>query len=81
MMDYSEILSVNYREECKLVELNGNTSFEDVVSQILGTWEELSLENLTMRLSVGSIKNCCLVSNSDLKNMLLICNHTSEKNS
>lgn len=81
MMDYSEILSVNYREECKLVELNGNTSFEDVVSQILGTWEELNLENLTMRLSVGSIKNCCLVSNSDLKNMLLICNHTSEKNS
>ncbi|KAL8491688.1 hypothetical protein ACS0TY_023331 [Phlomoides rotata] len=78
-MDYSVFLTVNFKGESKLIEVNGSSSFTDVQSHILGTWIDLKIDTLTCRFSVGSIRNCCLVNDVDLKNLLLICQHTLEK--
>ncbi|KAL8522435.1 hypothetical protein ACS0TY_012547 [Phlomoides rotata] len=79
-MDYSVILNVIFKGESKLIEVNGCSSFTQVQSQILGTWLELDISTVNCRYSVGTtVRNCCLGSDVDLKNMLFICQHTLEK--
>ncbi|KAL8470971.1 hypothetical protein ACS0TY_033516 [Phlomoides rotata] len=80
-MEDSILLRLTYKGECKLVDVNKTSLFNDVVLQILGTWLELKCDNFSCKFtvgSVGSIGNGILGSDSDLRNMLLLCQHTYE---
>ncbi|KAL8458090.1 hypothetical protein ACS0TY_035822 [Phlomoides rotata] len=77
-MEGSILMRLTYKEECKLVDVNNTTLFSDVVSQIFGTWLELKCDNLACKFTIGSIGNGIFGSDSDLRNMLLLCQHTFE---
>ncbi|KAL8523738.1 hypothetical protein ACS0TY_013632 [Phlomoides rotata] len=78
-MESSIVLSVQFKEESKLMEVNSETTFSQLQTRILGTWPLLKLEFLSIHFTVGDITNCLMDSDVDLRNLVLICQHSSQK--
>ncbi|KAL8465285.1 hypothetical protein ACS0TY_034693 [Phlomoides rotata] len=77
-MNFSIILSVQFKEETKLIEVSSSSSFSEIQDIILGTWEVLRVEYIKIRFSVSSIKNCLIGGDVDLRNLVLLCKHSSQ---
>ncbi|KAL8483520.1 hypothetical protein ACS0TY_026273 [Phlomoides rotata] len=78
-MEAAIILSVKYKGECKLVSVTSSNSFSDFVSQIIGKWVELHEHQISCLCTVGGMSNCCLDSEVDFRNLLLLCHHSNVK--